>query len=61
MAPDSGKPLPFNCPRCGQKLTRHNARTETNAKGQAEVVTGYLCIKHGFYNSSDGQTLKPGM
>jgi hypothetical protein len=61
MAPDSGKPLPFNCPKCGQKLTFHNARTETNAKGQPEEITVYLCITHGFFHFTDSQGLNRGM
>jgi hypothetical protein len=61
MAPDSGKLLPFICPKCRQKLIFHNSRTETDAHGQPEVITVYLCITHGFYHSSDGKDLKPGM
>jgi hypothetical protein len=61
MVPDSGTPRPFNCPLCGQKLTFHNARTETDAKGHTEVIKVYLCIKHGFYHVSESQPLKPGM
>jgi hypothetical protein len=61
MAPDSGQPLRLNCPLCGQKLTFHNSRTETDAQGHPEVITVYLCIKHGFYHVSTRQPLRPGM
>jgi hypothetical protein len=61
MAPDSGTPLPLLCPTCRRKLLLHNTRTETDANGQAEVVTVYLCIDHGFFRLTESQRLKPGL
>ena len=61
MAPDSGHPLPFNCPTCGQKLTFHNVRDEPNEKGQSEAVKVYFCIKHGFFHFSESKGFKQGM
>ena len=61
MPRDSGHPLLFNCPTCGQKLTFHNSRTESNEKAQSEVVEVYFCIKHGFFHFSESKGVKPGM
>jgi hypothetical protein len=60
MARDSRRSLPFNCPKCGQKLTLHNTRIDVIAD-KAERVDVWFCITHGFFRFTESEGLKPGM
>jgi hypothetical protein len=40
---------PRDCPKCGQLLLNHGARTEMDGQGNPETVDMFLCYTHGFF------------
>lgn len=55
------KPLPINCPRCGQRMRTHTSRNEPDATGKPELVYVYMCLQHGFFSFRNSKGLVAGL
>ena len=56
-----GRPLPFNCPKCGEPLRIHTERTDDDGHGLPELVCVYFCFLHGFFNLRNSKGLTEGL